>query len=194
MYPNALLKQKQEHLVKYPLLRLDEFDMDITINTDRQFTYPQDLGVYRDNMAPDIIQVLTHEIIHGLGIFSFIRKEDFYRPYTDYANLDDEGDREVFSLSLFDTFLYDNEGNSIEHLIDEMNEGDKITDSKRQFSKDSYYRVSQAKQIGMFNKMCTTPDGIFFRTNTNEPVYLHTANGTEGYWAGGHLSYYNAKP
>ncbi|KAI0229756.1 hypothetical protein L0F63_003365 [Massospora cicadina] len=71
------------------------YDMDILIDADRQFTFPEDQDVYRESKASDIIILFFHELIHGLGVNSFITKREFYGPST------------VFLRSLFDTFLYD---------------------------------------------------------------------------------------
>ncbi|KAJ9078694.1 hypothetical protein DSO57_1003965 [Entomophthora muscae] len=178
-YASAILKQRGV-FNKHP--RLDDIKM--YINPATNFYFPSMFGKKQTSRQIGAIDVIGHELIHGMGFASFIDKE------ADNSNLSPaigvkesrkDGYVEMdFSVGVFDKFMYTEEDESIAQLIKKMNQENQVL--RKYVDRSITLAPRHLKTMKKIETYATKPMGLYFKLGT-EKVYLETRSNTFGHEA-----------
>ncbi|KAI0225864.1 hypothetical protein L0F63_006571 [Massospora cicadina] len=189
-YPKAAFKQLTHHQFKVEKQDESPYDMDLTISKDFKFVFPDELGmpIQKGHVTLDFVELVAHELAHGLGVHSNFEYVGFYAPQMAYYNGRNDNQPEIkFRKTLFDSHLYDNYGNSVATLVDEMNMGTSTAGMSFKTFKRNYRSMSQAKQIKYLNMMLVNKFGLFFKTKSNQRINVQAADRFGQYFSTSHL-------
>ncbi|KAJ9068471.1 hypothetical protein DSO57_1028308 [Entomophthora muscae] len=163
LYPQALHKQLFNR-------RYRRSDFRIFINPFRKYYFPQD---FRRNQAPkefSSIDVLTHEMLHGLGMITAFGNHAQKEFSSRMCPVKMEGIRKVFCVSFFDKFIRDKHNRSIPGLIRKMNQQDLPTEAKDEIILSNHHRIFTTH----IKTSTTESGGLYFKTKSGRHVYLKT--------------------
>ncbi|KAJ9086273.1 hypothetical protein DSO57_1005838 [Entomophthora muscae] len=175
-YASAILKQRGV-FKRNP--RLDDIKM--YINPATNFYFPTMFGEQQTSHQTGAIDVIAHELIHGMGFASFIDKDagsSIFLPAIgvkksrkdDYVEMD-------FSVGVFDKFMYTEEEESIAQLIKKMNQDNQVP--RKYADKSITLAPRHLKTMKTIEAYATKPLGLYFKLGT-EKVYLDTRSTTSG--------------
>ncbi|KAJ9061275.1 hypothetical protein DSO57_1022189 [Entomophthora muscae] len=161
IFPYALLNQKRT--------RKNDFDMTIGILPQDILTMPVDYGSHKSNSIYDVIEVIVHELLHGMGIISYVNsftEEGSYRG----PGYNIESKNGIYSIyfakGIFDKYLYSG-GNYMHDIVQSMSKN--LPYIKAKVYIENIPRLSQLKQIGDF---ITGESYVYFITASNKAVYI----------------------
>ncbi|KAJ9087454.1 hypothetical protein DSO57_1033233 [Entomophthora muscae] len=162
LVPHALIRQKT------PAANLaEELDVRMYIK-DMPFVFPDQYGDKIEEIRNDIMDLIIHELIHGLGLGSSIISElkKCIGKKVDCSNA-------KFTRSLFDTFLQTND-TTFSHLLNSTD-----IDSRAPKYVDLGMQLVHSKYI-KFLELLRVEKYSFFLTKNNNKVYLNTISAGGG--------------
>lgn len=134
------------------------------LSATHKFTYPDMYGTARAGEA-DVVEVILHELIHGLGFESFLFPEkDQYTDYVGLHHYPHRYGRQIwlsFTKTLFDTFVHP-------------------TDPARQIPPSGAYDLNGLDYWDFLGNLSTMPrfNDLPYLVATKGSVYFNTTRGT----------------
>ncbi|KAJ9086275.1 hypothetical protein DSO57_1005839 [Entomophthora muscae] len=178
--PNAVLRQDGQKTAAD-----SSDDIAMTINTAVNFYFPSMFGSAQKKNESSAIDIIAHEMLHGMGFISAIHKrpgDNHLSPYVKIYEINENQKKLLFSPSIFDKYVYNNNNETIAQLVSEMNQGETEYAKDEPILPSSHFLDTMEK----IETSATTRDGLYFKLKT-ENVYLET--GTSTFVQGGSLSH-----
>ncbi|KAJ9073857.1 hypothetical protein DSO57_1012187 [Entomophthora muscae] len=165
-YPNALLKQTQGD-------NFGPLDFTVLINGNSKFYFPEDFATLQNGYS--IIDTITHEFLHGMG-FSVdfadgILNAAIAPRFETESVLDKKPDTITFQFNPFMQHIYTKDGIKMTKLIHEMNKENRVILKEGKVQLSDYH----LEKVERFLKYANTPKGFYFKTSTNDHIYLDTS-------------------
>lgn len=161
VYPRALLHQKAH--------RETEFDMEMNMQPAAADLNPGDYGSHAPGKYHDVIETIVHELLHGLGIFSYINKQiakpAYTGPFPRTVRTSRTAHSVMFLKSVFDTHLHSQKGPLLQ-LIRSMDLQDRPTAEVNAFIE----AIPAMDQIHQINELLTTEESLYFVTSSNKLI------------------------
>ncbi|KAJ9082339.1 hypothetical protein DSO57_1005481 [Entomophthora muscae] len=161
IFPYALLNQNRS--------RKNDFDMTLSIQPSDDILMPVDYGSGK-NQVYDATEVIVHEILHGMGMVSFVCSDiagrvEYIGPIYHYKNK--KNFKSIyFAKGIFDMYLH-SKGESIQNIIQSMSKNV----SYRQA--DAYVKdIPQMPQLKEIIDFRVGRNPVYFLTTSNKKVYI----------------------
>ncbi|KAJ9086271.1 hypothetical protein DSO57_1005835 [Entomophthora muscae] len=151
-------------------------DIVMTINTAVKFYFPSMFGSAQKSTQSSAIDIIAHEMLHGMGFISAIHKrpgDNHLSPYVKIKNDIEGGKNMLLKPSIFDKYVYNNNNETIAQLVSGMNPG------KAEYAKDEPILPSShfLDTMEKIETSATMRDGLYCKLKT-EKVYLETGTST----------------
>ncbi|KAJ9086535.1 hypothetical protein DSO57_1003086 [Entomophthora muscae] len=178
-YPQALVKQiGTEKMING---HINPYDMHIHLNAGYQFHFIGNVSFSQQQIS--LVKVVSHEMLHGLGIASFFRvlnrTQNLIMPL---YNRDPKGNMR-FIQNIFDSRLYIRATDTpLSSIIDKMN-----TFSSNITNHTALLHTPYIEKIKVLSSLLTTNGSIYFLTNNNNQVDIET--GYKDYRPGSSVSH-----
>ncbi|KAJ9082350.1 hypothetical protein DSO57_1005492 [Entomophthora muscae] len=174
IFPYALLNQKHT--------RENDFDMILSIQPRDDFLMPVDYGSDKDQVF-DATETIIHEILHGMGISSFVNLEMTGNPKYNgpYYNIENKKDFKsiCFAKGIYDKHLHSG-GKSMHNIVQSMSKNLSYMEA------DAYVQeIPKMPQLQQIQDFFTGKSPVYLLTTSKKIVHIQTTKNGNSL---GHLS------